>query len=373
MSLAHEKPNSSECVHLMSKRAEALRHNVFVWCSYRRQIQLSWRLDEPVTVKTMYQWIDTAITWDVDNGGGDPKILEYTLFPIKVKHGESALRYDLHPKAPELSRSSKDHVTVGSFGMYKTTGAILRNFSTSRGQVSLNFLVRLFEHDPKFACLVEKPPPALVQAALARDKSCIFTGNPIQPENAQVIWVIPLICPYLMVRPFDNCVEYDRLLGVEYGPERADFLKNIHNCLVTTPEIAKLLYENLLTVDAEDNYKIYYFGERSVNTPIFKKYLEFYERNNERDSYLQAHFRHSLRTRIIGGDAIDDFGDVHELERFIDSREEKTSLIEANFSLEDKELAIVKLILKWNIMKDLWAKMGTYDGKQYPRQAPAAD
>jgi len=66
----------------------------------------------------MYQWIDIAIAWDVDNGGGDANLLQYSLFPVEVKQGESALRYTLHQKAPALSRSSEDHVTIGSFGMY---------------------------------------------------------------------------------------------------------------------------------------------------------------------------------------------------------------------------------------------------------------
>ncbi|KAG5649627.1 hypothetical protein H0H81_002789, partial [Sphagnurus paluster] len=80
-----------------------------------------WRLSvEPMTVKTMYKWIDTAIAWDPDNGGENAALLEYALFPIDIEHGKYALEYNLHRNAPSLSRSSHDYVTVGSFGIYTT-------------------------------------------------------------------------------------------------------------------------------------------------------------------------------------------------------------------------------------------------------------
>ncbi|RDB24866.1 hypothetical protein Hypma_007345 [Hypsizygus marmoreus] len=174
----------------VSAHAASQGKNIFIWCTKRTYITLSWRVDEnlQMTVKDMYRWLDIVIVED-ETGALAPSStrLDYALFPIVVKPNEYwVLQYTINRETGTnaLDRDSRERLCPRNFGIYRRDGSkqdaymfLPKNtFSEGHEGVVSDF--------PDFPGL--EPTIELQDAAFAQTQSCPFTGTNSHTEDVMM-------------------------------------------------------------------------------------------------------------------------------------------------------------------------------------------
>ncbi|KAF8890517.1 hypothetical protein CPB84DRAFT_1784763 [Gymnopilus junonius] len=99
-------------------------------------------------------------------------------------------------------------------------------------------------------------------------------------------------------------------MQVYQKPELSKKMAVVHNSLVSTKEIAELLWTNQVTIDVDNDYEVICFDKSSFEshwTALLKQFIQLKTTQSLDDEYLRAHFRHSLLVNIVGGGIFDDF------------------------------------------------------------------
>ncbi|KAG5650480.1 hypothetical protein H0H81_012116 [Sphagnurus paluster] len=289
-----------------------------------------------MSAKAMYRWVDIAICGQAEYApySEEGRWFDYAIFPVEVEY-DLVISTDVHHRGTKaLSRFSDDFIRPGDYGLFQPDGSP-RTYNLSYAfrktlyfDIGIDYITKSYPHLTEL--LFEKPSTSLKTAAMQRDgNDCPFIMGSAQ-ENLQATWVLPLHCEYMVtfisgslgrsyqlrvqpqtINPFIDRQKFDKLKYQPFNnPEiAAGALKNIHNCIVTSVNAAKLLWSHKLAVDVDDDYRIIYFGVRDTETPEFRRNLVMSADESVRlsDEFLRAHFTQSVRVNIIGGDFRQDY------------------------------------------------------------------
>ena len=118
--------------HILSKKSARQQRNVFIWCSYRRNItmggcQLLWRYrighltdpgwrvdtDSPTSISTAHRWITTIVQIKAPNFAPE----SFALFPVVIRPS-GVLTYAIQRSGLALSRESQENIVPGDYGIY---------------------------------------------------------------------------------------------------------------------------------------------------------------------------------------------------------------------------------------------------------------
>ncbi|RDB20728.1 hypothetical protein Hypma_012128 [Hypsizygus marmoreus] len=328
---------------VLSKWAKAQHRNVFLWSTYGNNICMSWRVDElnPITVKTMYRWLDAAKK-ETGHARGYEDYSD-SIYPVDVKRDYEPLSYSIKQNAPRLPRDSKDVLLAGHYGVYEPHGTQHQNLALDNWQESFALnTTSLEELDPPLASFIALSS-TLSDAAISRDQRCMLTGiAPAADDSLQVTWILPPQLYYLIA---ENSRKRNRLEMDIDNPETqrqiCELAMIVENCLTMTKGLAVLFNENRIGIDLDDNHRIVCFDIRDEVTMSVKTYLmrPVNEHGSLRDDFLRAHFVRCLVVNTCNGDVSDQFPE-NAMQHFLEQVGYPENV--EDLGLNEKEMAEIR-------------------------------
>ncbi|KAF8890514.1 hypothetical protein CPB84DRAFT_1784744 [Gymnopilus junonius] len=343
--------------HMMSASAREKGANVFVWYRLTQNIdkvRICWRADEhnPLTVAKLYRYVDTVVREDY---GMQYQRWPYVLLAVDIEPSADAIvRYRTRYKSDTptlLARGSDEVLEPGDYAFYMP--------ERSKNSIPTLTFMRLRTFFAEYQALIVRyprlafpPSTELRDAAFEMQRGkCLFTGAALNRDQDKTvaIWYLPPFFSYLV-----NITPYHERLDIHgeiiQNNNLCEKLENIGNCLVTSQEIAELLWNNKVAVDVEDDYRIIYFDQRNPDTINFKSYLQFPNSPSQlNDDYIRGQFKYSLQRNIQGGDVRDDFA-LDAPEDFLESRNgelEEEDEEEYDFTNEVWQTGMGKVVHDW--------------------------
>ncbi|KAF8890516.1 hypothetical protein CPB84DRAFT_1784758 [Gymnopilus junonius] len=238
--------------------------------------------------------------------------------------------------------------------MYKADGSDLDEVYDHFPHME-NFTVAQVKLVNEHPTLGSMPSDDIAEAVLVRDNhKCMLTGIDLSARSdTKAIWLLPLWGEFMTVVPYTD-EDYEQWADMKSmvlndPDEFSSRLKTSQNCIITTEELAELLWTNEVTIDTDHGYEIVYFGKPVLNSPSFKtRFMRTDGPDSLNNEFLNAHFRYSLQVNIIGGGINDDFKDA-EIYDFL--HENRYNAHKGRFMGEKWNTKLGRHIADWLIMK----------------------
>jgi len=151
---------------------------------------------------------------------------------------------------------------------------------------------------------------SIIQQTLDRDGKCIFSGVKSSSDSNAVVatWIFPPFLGYIL--------SDDEYLETEYqtDPNACDLSEFmvVTNAVSGREDLVTLLWENKLSVDVDDKYRIIVFKRPDFLKVDLRSHLTLIDGpHRPSDQFLRLHFQRCLAVSACGGAAREDY---HEQE-----------------------------------------------------------